>query len=316
MPGTTKCLSLVKGRRIRVTKLDGCGRPVYGECSQAVSKGFISVAFTANTLDTDEINVVNAAGERCIYEPAETSLVGYSLEIQFCEVDPELFALVTGQPVTYDSTGENANGFDIDTSVSLSAGGFALELWAGAANVDTCATEGAQGAFGYLLIPFLKGGIVGDFTVENGGVTFTLTGASTRDGNGWGVGPYQDIMLSDAPTPVPGPMTSPVSSTTALRTMIVDVAPPAAACGCRPLLDPTVDSLESIAGVAAGMVVTFTPDPDDLVAPVYYEFGDGTWDYLDAAAMGATSHTYAAPGTYTVKASSNGTWVTTTVTVA
>ena len=57
----TKCLSLVKGRRIRLTRLDGCGRPVYGDCSTAVSKGFISVAFTANTTESDEINVTNAA---------------------------------------------------------------------------------------------------------------------------------------------------------------------------------------------------------------------------------------------------------------
>ena len=48
----TKCLSLVKGRRIRLTELDGCGRPVYGEGSQAVSKGFISVALTANTSES------------------------------------------------------------------------------------------------------------------------------------------------------------------------------------------------------------------------------------------------------------------------
>jgi hypothetical protein len=49
MAGTAKCLSLVKGRRIRLTRLDACGRPVYGESSAVVSKGFISVAFTANT---------------------------------------------------------------------------------------------------------------------------------------------------------------------------------------------------------------------------------------------------------------------------
>lgn len=315
MPGQTKCLSLVKGRRIRVTKLDGCGRPVFGEFSQAVSKGFISVAFTANTLETDEVNITNAAGERCIYEPSETSLTGYSLEIQFCEVDPELFALVTGQPVTYDASGDNVNGFDIDTTTSLTAGGFSLELWAGAANTDACATEGAQGSFGYLLVPFLKGGIVGDFTVENGGVTFTLTGAATRDGNAWGVGPYRDIMLTSGVTPAPGPMTSPVSSTTALRTMITDVAPPEALCGSRPLLDPSVEALTGIAGVAVARLVTFTPTPDDIVAPVWYDFGDGTWDYLAPGAMGATSHTYANAGTYTVRATSNGTWVTTTVTV-
>src|SRR6476469_1177698 len=101
----TKCLSLVKGRRIRLTRLDGCGRPVYGDCSTSVSKGFISVAFTANTTESDEISVTNAAGEICVFEPAETSLTGYAVEIAFCEVDPELFSLVTGQPIVTDASG-------------------------------------------------------------------------------------------------------------------------------------------------------------------------------------------------------------------
>ena len=63
-----------------------------------------------------------------------------------------------------------------------------------------------------------------DFTVENGAVTFTITGANTKEGNGWGVGPHQDIMLDGStPTPLPGPMVTPVSTSTALRTIIVVV---------------------------------------------------------------------------------------------
>lgn len=301
----TKCLSLVKGRRIRLTRLDGCGRPVYGDCSTVVSKGFISVAFTANTTESDEINVTNAAGEVCVYEPAETSLTGYSVEIVFCEVDPDLFALATGQPVVLDSFG-NAIGFDIDTATSLTGQGFALELWAGSASGDACATEGAQGSFGYILVPFIRGGIVGDFTVENGAVSFTLTGGSTRDGNAWGVGPYNDIMIGSGGQP--GPMTTPIGTTVALRTILTDVAPPEAACGCRPLLDPSLPALTGVTGTAIGLDVDFDVTPPST-GPVWYDFGDGTWDVVDAP--GAASHTYEAAGTYTVRASQNGVWVTT-----
>jgi len=305
----TKCLSLVRGRRIRLTRLDGCGRPVFGDCSSVVSKGFISVAFTAATTQSSEINVTNAAGEVCVFEPAETSLTGYSVEIQFCEVDPDLFSLVTGQPVVMDASG-NVIGFDVDTATSLSASGFGLELWAGSASGDACATEGAQGSFGYLLLPFIRGGIVGDFTVDNNSVTFTITGGATRDGNAWGVGPYSDIQIGSGGQP--GPMLAPVSSTVALRTILTDVAPPEAACGCRPLLDTSLPALTSIAGVATGADVDFDATPVST-GPVWWDFGDGEWDYV--AAPGATSHTYAASGTYTVKASQNGTWVTTTVVV-
>ena len=244
-----------------------------------------------------------------MFEPAETTLTGYAVEIAFCEVDPELFALVTGQPVVLDSFG-NAIGFDIDTATSLTGQGFALELWAGSAAGDACATEGAQGSYGYLLLPFLQGGIVGDFTVENGSVTFTLTGANTRDGNSWGVGPYADIQIGAGGQP--GPMLSPVGSTVALRTILTDVAPPEAVCGCRPLLDPSNAALTGVAGVATGLTVDFDVTPP-ATGEVWYDFGDGTWDIV--AAPGDASHDYDSAGTYTVKASQNGVWVTSSIVV-
>lgn len=306
----TKCLSLVRGRRIRLTRLDGCGRPVYGDASSVVSKGFISVAFTANTTESEEINITNAAGETCVFEPAETALTGYALEVQFCEVDPDLFSLVTGQGVVLDAFG-NSTGFDIDTAVTLDSSGFALELWMGSAAGDACSTEGAQGSFGYLLLPFLRGGIVGDFTVENGSVTFTITGANTRDGNTWGVGPYSDIQIQEG---VPGPMISPVSSTTALRLILTDVEPPEAACGSRPLLDTTLPDLTAITAVqgADAQTAAFTTTPAST-GPVWYDFGDGEWDYV--VAPGEATHTYEGSGVFTVRASQNGTWVETEVTI-
>jgi PKD repeat protein len=103
-----------------------------------------------------------------------------------------------------------------------------------------------------------------------------------------------------------------VSTTDALRTIIVDLAPPEAACGARPVLDPTLPALTSIAGVVTGLSVAFTATPAATSA-VWYDFGDGTWDYV--AAPGTATHVYTKAGTYTAKASQNGKWVSTTVTV-
>lgn len=307
----TKCLTPVKGRRIRVTKLDDCARPVYGEASSATSSGFVSVAFTANTTESDEISVLNAAGETCVYEPSETTLVGYGVEIAFCNVDPDVFALITGQDVVEDAQGDVV-GFAINTKRKLTTG-FALEIWTGVAGgSDACSTEGAQGNYGYMVVPFIRGGIVGDFTIENNAVTFTISGGNTREGNLWGVGPY-NVQLSALGQP--GPLLQPVDPADAFRFLQTTVAPPEAACGARPLLDPTTEELTSISGAATGLTVAFTPTPADISAPAWYDFGDGTWAYLPSSALGATSHTYAAAGTYTVKASTNGQWVTTTVTV-
>lgn len=307
----TKTLKLVKGRRIRLTRVDSCGRPVYGEYGQAVSKGFITVALTANTVDTDEVNLTNASGERCIYIPAESSIAGYAVEITFCDVDPDLFSLATSQPVVQDDDGDTV-GMAVDTAVDTTATGFALELWAGVGDDDSCA-EGLGVSYGYFLLPFLKGGIVGDFTIENGAVTFTLTGSSTRDGNGWGVGPYNNVVIDNVGDP--SFLWSPIASTVALWWAKTTAAPPEPFVGARPLLDPSVEAYTSLAGTPTGLSVAFVPTANDIVAPAWYDFGDGTWDYIEADDMGATTHVYAQAGTYTVRASSNGEWVTTTVVV-
>ena len=48
--------------------------------------------------------------------------------------------------------------------------------------------------------------------------------------------------------------------------------------------------------------------------PVWFEFGDGTWDFVEAP--GSTDHVYDAAGTYTVRATQDGgNWVTATVIV-
>lgn len=304
-------LKPVKGRRLRVTKLDGCGRPVYGDASTVVSSGFVSIAYTANSIESDEINVTNANGDRCIYEPARPSLVGYSAEITFCEVDFELFSILTGAVLLY-GVDDEVIGFDIDTSVDLSDQGFALEVWVGNNSGDACLDPNADGNFGLVVNPFLQGGIVGDYTIENGAVTFTVTGAASRDGSPWGVGPY-DVMLNELGQP--SPLLTPINGTTPMRVQRVNVAPPSPVYGARPLMDPDATALTAINATAVGLVATITVTPADINTPVYYEFGDGTWDYIAASADGATTHTYAAAGTYTIRGTSNGVWFEDSVTV-
>lgn len=313
-PVTSKSSGLVNGRRARFTRLDGCGRPVYADDSVAVTKGFVSVAYSANTTDADDVDVKNADGDQCVYKKGKTSLQGYGLEIEFCQVDPAVLAMLTGQSVRLNALGTQIVGFNVDTKIDMSDVGVAVEVWAGATDSDACLDPNAQGSFGYFLAPFAQGGILGDFTVENGAIDFTWTGANTTDGNGWGAGPYPVVMDS---TSTPGPLNDPLTSTTALAFEYTSVAPPAPYDGLRPLLDPDTEAITGLAGTVAAHVVTFVPTPADIVAPFYYDFGDGTWDYIIPSAMGHTTHTYAAAGTYVARATTNGeTWKTATVTIA
>lgn len=306
----SKGYGAVKGRRMRATRIDGCGRVVYGEDSQVVSKGFVSVAWEANTLDSDEINQQNAAGERCIYEPAETTLVGYTMTAVFCEVDPELFSLITGQKVYLDENGD-AIGFTINTKIDLSDRGYALEVWAGSPKGDACLDPTATGRYGYFLAPFLMGGYVDGYTVENGAINFTVTGAKTRDGNQWGSGPYNVMTVGG----VPAPLLTPLDPYDHKLLIWVTVAPPEPFYGTRPVMDPEATPITAVVPAEGASPTeadfTFT---GASATPVYIDFGDGTWDYVTPGTAGAT-HVYATNGTYEVKATSNGTVVTASVVI-
>lgn len=288
----------IRGRVMRMTRLDSCGRPVYGDESQVVSEGFVTVNFTANVDAGEEVRVTNAAGKTLAHEPAKPTFNGYNIEIAFAQVDPGLFALATGQVVIEDPVTGEAIGFGVDSDVDPDSVAFALEVWTGVPNVE-CTDEGA-GTYGYLLLPFNKGGVFGDFTIENGAITFTVSNISTRTGSTWGAGPY-DVMLG-ADT-LPGPLVGEaiVGTSTHLRVILVEVAPPTDAAGLYPVLDPTDSAITGFTATAGtGNEVDFSPTPAAPTEPVVYDFGDGTWEYVVG---GVHTHTYAAPGTYTVKAS-------------
>ena len=308
--GQSRCFSPVRGRAMRVTRLDGCGRPVYGDESVAVSDGFVSVSFTANTDEGEEINVTNAAGKTCVRDAPCPTFLGYGVEVEFCSVDPSLFAMMTGQNTVTDWQGVNS-GFRVNSEVSACESGFALELWTGVPGVACDASTSADAEpGGYLLLPYLQGGVFGDFTVENGAISFTVTGANTKTGSGWGVGPYNVVSTGASST---GPLLTPITSGDHLHVEYTDVAPPPAYCGTAPLLDPSAPALTAVATTIDGMSVEFSATPTGS-DPWYVDFGDGTWDY---SAMGdPIDHTYTTPGTYTVTAYRGSSSVTAEVTVS
>jgi len=184
------CYPILRGRRLRATRLDGCGNPVLGPDSTVVTKGYISVALTANIEEGEEISITNANGDVCVLDTPCPKLQNYSVEITFCDVNPALFNLMSGQPLV--TNGGDTVGFRMNSDVNACDSGFALELWTGVAT-EACA-PGAGQSYGYILLPFLQGGVLGDFTVENAGINFVLTGAVTKKGSGWGVGPYDVVM--------------------------------------------------------------------------------------------------------------------------
>jgi hypothetical protein len=228
----TRKFSTLRGRRMRVTALDGCGRPIEGPCVSVVSKGFISVGFSAQTQDGTAIQTTNAAGETCISDTPPSQFTGYSLSIEFCEVDPDIIAIMSGNEREFSAETGDAVGFSVNSDVSAADSGFALELWTDVP-AQQCDPENpnAQGSYGYILLPFIQGGVFGDFTVQNDAITFTINNANTKTGSGWGFGPY-DVIEDN--TGVAGPLQRVIRSGDHLRLMYTSIAPPEVTTTCQP----------------------------------------------------------------------------------
>lgn len=216
---TTQTFSMVRGRVMRVTRLTGCGDIEDTGSSSITTKGFVSVAFAPNIDEGETITVKNAAGENCINDVPDPVITYYGLTLTFCEVNPELYAMITGQAVVFDSSG-NAVGFRVNTGVATSTSGFAIEVWTG---VPGAACAGGTPTWGYTLVPFVQGGVLGDFTIENNAVTFSITNARTKDGALWGTGPYNVIRGAGG---TPGKLATAIGAKDHLHVQLTTLAPP------------------------------------------------------------------------------------------
>lgn len=302
----SKRTTFLRGKRMRATLVDAAGRPVVGDSSVVTTAGFITVGMTANTEEGEGINVTNANGESCIVEPGVPTFNGVTVEAEFCEVDFALFEILTGQEVVLDADGK-AIGITESTAVDLSDVHFALELWMGASSDDEPAA-GSQGYYGYVLMPNLGGGVLGDITIENGAITFTISGMATRNGSSWGAGPYKVELVGG----VPAVLSTPMKSRDHRRIMVVEVAPPTVYSGATPLLDSTDPAVTSLTTTPTGLSVSIAPVPAGT-DPMWYDFGDGEWDYT---ANGSYVHVYDAAGTYIITGHRGSSTVTKSVTVS
>lgn len=221
----TKCYAQVRGSVIRVTRLDACGNPDPGLSAVVVSKRVSTVTIDEVTDEGTNIRERNFGDELCVVDDAFVQIIGYTVDLALCGVDPDLVSLLTGQPVVTNAAGDIV-GFDATTSVDLDSFGFAVEVWSRIAG-SACDASGNR-PWGYTVFPFLKGGRLGGFSFENGAVQFTISGAQTRDGNGWGVGP-NDVDRDEAG--LPAPLNTALPEDAHYRNILVTLDPPAASCG-------------------------------------------------------------------------------------
>lgn len=227
---STHCFIPVLGKRIRVTRLDNCGSvPEDAEANgYLVTDGFITVTLTSEVEDGTEIVQRNASGALCVNERLSSSFKRFTAEIEFCGVNPSLLAMVSNAEPYEDYNGDVA-GFTVPEGELNKA--FSLELWTGLSG-QGCA-EGADEASGYILLPYVQAGVLGDITIDGeNAVTFSLTGAYTKGGNHWGVGPYF-VLYDDEGDPAFLPEA--LDSVDHLLLMDAGLALPPVACDPQPM---------------------------------------------------------------------------------
>jgi hypothetical protein len=289
----SNCFTPIRGRRMRVTRVDTLGRAVSGPCSTVVTGGFVTAEITAEIEEGETTTVRTAGGDVCVSERGCDTLNWYNISIEFCQVDPDLFAMINPTwTKLFDYNGDTI-GWEESHSYSCDAG-FALEVWSDVTGY-TPTDPNAEGAWVYYLMPFVVGGTLGDITIENGAVSFTISGR-TKKGSQWGKGPYN--VMRNAPDGVCGPMITPFNPEAPRRIFLTTCAPPEAACGCQPLSSPEgpqsqvredgtdLTRMTVIAAVAG-------------IGPFTVDWGDGSTENLPEGLTGLP-HRYGRSGTYTV----------------
>lgn len=288
------CHSVVRAPAARVTRLGPCGELPTVEsdgCDYAVTESFVDIALTKVLQERQDALQLNANGDICVDKPKAPILRWYEVTITFCDVDPELFNIVSAEPLIFDDAlTPNAVGW-CTLPDSPAASNFALEFWTN--TEDEC--TGTDITYGYGVLFRVTQGMIGDVTINNGVVNFTVTGI-TRGGNQWGQGPYNVIVNQTGPNAgLPGPLLVAANPAAHKCFQWTTLAPPPGSCGCQDL--SPVFAVAPTTGLASvPRIGTFPTLDGAVILPGVIDWGDLTVQTVTTGT--SANHTYAA-GTYT-----------------
>ena len=197
--------AVLKGMKLRATKVNSCGLPIDGPGNYVVTDGFVSVKLSPNMRDAKDIEQENAQGKVCITDRTPPERKWYDLELALCGVDTHLVTMLNGWPQEVDYDG-NPVGYRDRKSVE-SDFGIALEVWTGGKSDDDCPAPSGDDIFanptsgksyGYLLTWGTEW-TLGDLEIKADVADFTLSGISFA-GPQWGRGPWNVVPIDSSGT--------------------------------------------------------------------------------------------------------------------
>lgn len=269
---STHCFIPILGKRIRVTALDNCGNPgdPGTENGYIATDGFISVKLSSEVEDGAEIITKKADGSLCVNEKQSDMFKRFTAEIEFCGVNPSLASMVSNAEPYLDAA-QDVAGFTVaEGNIDKK---FSLEVWTGLSGA--ACEPGAEEAGGYLLLPFVVAGTIGDIEITGeDAITFSMTGASTKGGNAWGTGPDgYDVVFNEEDPPVAGPLPTALDPLDHLLMIDTGVAPPPSNCDPQPM--PEVVNPNQAQTTTTGNGLSLTGSPETSLAETDDSAGRG-----------------------------------------
>lgn len=237
------CFTPLLGKRLRITKLDSCGRLPAAAAADSfvVTDGFITVNISVEIEDGVEIIQKNAAGALCVNEKFSNSFKRLNVEAELCGVNPAVLGLTTNAEGYLDYAGDTAG-------ITMGEGEinkwFALELWTGLSGMPC--PEGDEIPSGYMILPFVAAGNVNNIEVggENA-INLSMTGAYTKGSNNWGRGPYNVVYNASS---VASPLPTALDPFDHFLLMDTALAFPPASCDLQAMIAYTTTTTTTTAG--------------------------------------------------------------------
>lgn len=200
----------IQGLALRVTKLGPTGAPLVGLENAWVTNAFMSMSFTPEYTEGDEIEEKGADGSVCVYYKMPDVLKRVTFELAICNPEPQLEEMLVGGTVL-ESEGEAVGFAAPPTGVEATPNGVSLETWSRAI---VAGKPAAVNPYFRWVFPYTQMRLTGDRTLENGMMANTFEGWGVGNAE-WGDGPvgdwefpsdraYQQARVSSYPTGING----------------------------------------------------------------------------------------------------------------
>lgn len=185
MPSTPASVS---GVALRVSKLAQDGSPLPGAESAYVTDAFMSMSFTPEYVEGDEIEEKAADGSVCVYYKLPDVLKRVTFTLAICSPSPELTEILVGGTLLED-VGDNVVGYGSpETGADATPNGVSIEVWSRAVEDGRLASPNP---YWWWVFPSAQMRLSGDRTLENGMLANTFEGWGVGNAN-WGGGPAGD----------------------------------------------------------------------------------------------------------------------------